>query len=130
MEGAEQGHVVVCEDAGIVIQTGFVDGSAGVGIVVKDPGGDADGKTLVQRAHRDGGVGRDIHGAVGQHFHALGRIAAGQLVIGEDIDQHSAIGGFFNQLCELLADFGINLGIRAVDGHGQIDFVVLTGGAR
>ena len=124
VERTQQGHVVVGEDLGIVIQTGLVDGGAGVGVVVKDPGGDADGEALVQGAHGDGGVGRDIHGAVGQHLHALGRVAAGQLVIGEDVDQHGAVGGLFDQLGKLLTDLGVDLGVGAVDGHGEVDLGV------
>ena len=125
MERADGGNALLLKNAVVVGKAGGVDGLSGLGVIIEHPGDSADGQALVKNAENAGSVGSQVGGAVGDHFYALGGVAAGQLVVGIDLDDNAALALFLNQFLEVVGNLGVNLGIRAVYCHGKGNAVIL-----
>ena len=51
-------------------------------------------------------------------------MAAGELIVREDIDGHVAAGALGHEVREVAGDAAVDLRVRAVDGHDEIDLLV------
>ena len=124
MEGGDVGDALCGQSLGVVSAACGVDHLAGFGVAVKGPGDGRHGELAVDDGQGAGGVSRQVNAAHGDHFDALGGIAAGKLVVGEDVDGHIAAGALLNQLGKVAGDAAVDLGVGAVDRHDEMDLPV------
>ena len=93
-------------------------------IILKKPRQGADHHAVVKVCDNAGGMNVEIHGAVAEQLKTLGHIAAGKLVVREDVHCDNSAGGLLHEFFELVGDSRVYLCVCAVHGHGEFDAVV------
>ena len=126
VEAPEVGHALGGEALGVVVLAGGVDNRGGLVVVLENPGYRRDGQLLVDDSQGAGGVGREVDAARGYHLDAAGGVAVRELVVREHRDGHVAAGALRDELGEVVADARVDLGVGAVDGHGELYDLVLA----
>ena len=124
MERAQVGDALLLQAFGIVLPAGLIDDLAGIRVAVKAPGDGGYGKLTVDDGQCAGGVCGQIHRTLCDHFNALGGIAAGQLIVGEDVHGDVTAGLLFHHVGEVTGHAAVDLRVRSVYGHDQVDLLI------
>ena len=124
MEGRDVGDALRRETLGVILAAGGVDHLARLLVAVERPGDRRDRELAVDDGERAGGVGREIDAALRDHLNAHRGVAAGELIVREDVDGHVAAGALGHEVREVAGHAAVDLRVRAVDGHDEIDLLV------
>ena len=120
VDGAEVGDALGAEQLGHVLAAGAEKGVLSSLVVGEQPGHGADHGLGGDAGDDGGGVDVDIRAAAGEQLDGAGHVAAGELVVVDDVDGDAAVGLLLDELLEALGGAGVVALIGAVAGEGEL----------